>query len=143
MLVMYIAGLCSCTQNDGRITPLFGSWMLDMITVDGEELEFEPAVWGFQSSLVCFQMILPMHETEEHWASWEREDDELTINFNNYDDNTPPGEWPYNPPRIPGFPRGASILHLKELKIESRSMKLENVSASDGKTYVYYLSKIY
>lgn len=134
--------LIGCTQNDGIITPMFGYWRLDRITVDGETVATPESVWAFQSSIVCFQMLKPIHEMEEHWALWDRMNGIMSVSFDNYDDSTPAGEWPYNPPRIPGFPKGVAILQLKEITVSKHDMILEHI-ASDGTCYIYYLSKLY
>lgn len=133
-----------CTQNDGVITPLFGSWQLDSIELNGsqDDLNKPDCVWGFQSSVICIMMIEPMHSVQEHWGTWSRSDGEMTLCFDNSDNSTAPGEWPYNPPKIPGFPAGPSRLQLRELQINDRRMKLE-YTAPDGDNYVYNLSKMY
>lgn len=56
LLMLLVLG-ASCTQNDGRIGPLFGAWTLTEMTDDGETVVFPDGDYStiaFQTDLVRF-----------------------------------------------------------------------------------------
>lgn len=51
--VLMLIGVCGCTQYNGYIGPIFGSWSLMEISVDGDPLELErETVFSFQNEVV-------------------------------------------------------------------------------------------
>lgn len=85
-------GLSACMHNDGDIGPMFGTWKVTSITVDGEE---DPAYQGnvffqFQSQVVRLVQSLPHNDMTEQFGSWECSDDDLTLDFHYYVDPESP-----------------------------------------------------
>ena len=53
LIVLTLTLMCSCTQYNGHIGPLFGSWSLVEMTADGLPLELtDESVFSFQNEVV-------------------------------------------------------------------------------------------
>lgn len=91
-VVMLTAWLTSCNSNNGDIGSLYGTWMVQSIEKDsrttyihGSEEQFY--TWSFQNSILLINEMLPYHETRQCVASWSREGDKMTIDFNHTQSN--------------------------------------------------------
>lgn len=79
-------GLAGCTQNRGYIGELFGSWVLDEMTADGNVL---PMSWGeyttlsFQGTVVRFSLHHDLHNYISRLCTWTRSDNLLRFDFTN------------------------------------------------------------
>lgn len=143
--VLTILLLAGCTDNNGDIGPLFGTWHLEHISSDkGDYIEPSPTMfWMFQSSVVCFQTLSDFHESYEDWASWQIEDNKMVINLDNHDDSIPPGIFPYEVPDIAGFPKTPCKMYLDILQLDSKYMSLKYFNNELQATYTYELKKYY
>ena len=73
-----------CTQNNGHIGPLFGSWHLESMTCDGEikpQPEGTDTYWSFQGQVLNVLLVETMYESLFYIATWERENDCLALDF--------------------------------------------------------------
>lgn len=93
---------CGCTQNNGYIGKLFGSWSLVEMTEDGNVITLPDGAIGsilsFQSNVVRFLIVYNPEDVRHNVATWMRDGDRLTFDFNNYSDNTPSGTGNFAPP---------------------------------------------
>lgn len=78
-----ILAVCGCTQNNGYIGPIFGSWSLMEISVDGVPLEMQkPTVFSFQNEVVrVMQIAENPFEGETRYGNFSISDDILSIKF--------------------------------------------------------------
>ena len=79
--------LCSCTQNNGHIGKLFGTWVLTERLADGAAIE-KPydadAYMSFQNNIVHFRTVENNYDLIEYkTATWIRMGDSLSFDFDN------------------------------------------------------------
>lgn len=103
-LILWILILCGCTQYNGHIGPIFGSWSLVAIKEDGIPLPLEDeTVFSFQNELVrVIRLIDPPYKWEQKYGNFSLSEKELTLKFqtkptsdDNYMYMTP--DWLYFP----------------------------------------------
>lgn len=137
--------LCSCTQNDGDIGPLFGLWSLSGFSEDdmqAPEVICEGHSLRFQSDLVQYIENLPYHDSRMFMGMWQIHEDSLVMRF-------PDSE------RQPGAPIKVSdaetftaidfpIMPVVTFKIITMSATVLDISftTSDGKEQRYYFKKL-
>ncbi|MDE7349636.1 MAG: lipocalin-like domain-containing protein [Muribaculaceae bacterium] len=139
MLVAYVCLLSGCTQNDGHIGPVFGSWALTDMTEDGL-----PADTG-DETVVCFQneivkvvrLVNPPYSVVTRYGNFSLSDDVLTMKFQV--GPTPSGSYMYMAPEWLHFPQDGEPIHFRVVKLNGSEMKLS--LETDGKTYVYSFKK--
>ncbi|MDE6854791.1 MAG: lipocalin-like domain-containing protein [Muribaculaceae bacterium] len=92
----------SCTQNNGHIGPVFGSWSLQSMTVDGTDVPLPAgavsATMSFQTDVVRFNLTYEYSHTLESFATWSKTGDIMTFDFRHHDDVTAEGTGMYAPP---------------------------------------------
>lgn len=136
--------LQSCTQNDGRIGPLFGTWRLDSIErLDNAETLMPPhdLTWSFQSDVVCMKELLPYHGQNEYWGSWRLDGTTLELFYDNHDDEIGSMSPPYTLPSGYGFDAAPTTLRFSVTELSGSRMTLEYVD-STASTLRYTLTKI-
>lgn len=76
-VILIILSLCGCTQPGGRIGEYFGNWVLETITIDGQNNEeySRPVIISFQSSVFCIGIA----EHSELFGTWEEKDGNLIL----------------------------------------------------------------
>lgn len=144
ILVIMAAVSAGCTQNGGTIGPLFGTWSLISMTVDGTDAEgFDPenTFWSFQSNIIRVVHTLPDHDYADRMGSWTATDNGLSLNFTHSDDNTAPGQSVWAAPEWLGFP-SSGVFELTYLERPGNRMVLKWVN-DRGETYVYSFRKTY
>lgn len=144
-IAMLASLMSSCTQNDGRIGDLFGTWRLDSVEslADSQTLTLpNPLTFSFQSSVVCMKELLPYHDRQEYWGSWVRDGGELTLNYDNHDDLTDTATPPYTLPEGYGFDTFSPLLHFSIVELSGSRMTLDYVN-SYGSTLRYSFTKIH
>lgn len=143
--LLIAALISSCTQNGGRIGPLFGSWYLESATCDGEPFALPTdgnTYWIFQGKVLVVKFDKEMYESQEHIATWEYatgNDHTLLLDFTHSDDNTAAGHDRYSAPAWMGFVQG-EILAVEIEHISGSDMTLEWASPS-GEHYRYRFTK--
>ncbi len=133
--------MADCTHNNGDIGPYFGTWKLLDIEADGSTVpEYEGDIfWQFQSDVFCMREVLPNHDTDVRWGSWEEIDGNILIlNFSHYDDSHEPGSTMYSPISVTGLE--ATVNRLEIVSLSGSKMTLIYQSP-DGTEYCYRLKK--
>lgn len=131
-------------MNNGDIGDLFGSWLLEDMTVDGvtpEDFDPEATFWSFQNNIIQISRVEFMYEQDYRWGTWTQDDNQLILNYTHHDGGEAPGTYPYNAPQWLGFPSN-SLITLDFRSRSSRRMALSWQNAK-GQTYVYSLRKIW
>lgn len=141
LAAIILATVCGCTKNDGDIGHLFGSWIVQEITVDGitDSSYNGNVVWSFQSSIIRMSVVLPHHQVDNYMGSWSQTNNMLTLNFTHSSAGTAPGTGEY------GFAPGMhlpekGIVELTIITAGAKSMTLQ-YDKTDGTSIVYRLSK--
>ncbi len=143
IFVLLSVAAMSCRTNNGDIGHLFGSWLLEDMTVDGETPEdFDPEVtfWSFQNNIIRISRVGFMYEHDDRWGTWTEEDNQLILNFTHHDNISAPGTYPYLAPQWLGFPAN-SLIPLEYVSHSSSRMVLK-WQGVNGVTYIYSLRKI-
>lgn len=141
LAAIILATVCGCTKNDGDIGHLFGSWLIQEITVDGniDSSYGGNVVWAFQSSLIRMSVVLPHHQVDNYMGSWSRVNNKLTLNYTYSSSGSASGTGEY------GFAPGLhlpenGIVELTVITEGAKSMTLQ-YDKTDGTSIVYRLSK--
>lgn len=83
MTFLALIGLCGCTQYNGHIGPIFGSWSLVEISNEGIPLEMnEKTIFSFQNEVV--QVLLRNDEpmpSLTRYGNFVKTDDTLSLKF--------------------------------------------------------------
>lgn len=139
-IILLVAALwlgCGCTHNNGDIGPLFGSWVLDEMTVDGVPEAFgeEYTVMQFQGEIVMTKLIDDRHSLLGYSVgTWIRHDDVLDLNYTHHDD-----ESEYRTPEWLLLTHGV-INTMVILSLDSRHMHLQHTTP-DGRIVQYKFRK--
>ncbi|MDE6498969.1 MAG: lipocalin-like domain-containing protein [Muribaculaceae bacterium] len=135
-----IAG--GCTHNDGDIGPLFGSWLVEDMTLDGERVAAgeEHGYVQFQGAVVMCKLIDDRHSLLFYSVgSYEREGDALLLNFTHSDNTTAPGELQYSAPQWLLLTPNA-VNRMEILALDNKKMKLKHITP-DGYIVEYSFRK--
>ncbi len=132
----------SCTQNNGNIGDLFGSWVLDSMTVDGQVSELPEeyyTTWSFQGEILMVTKVDQYHATDKHYGTFTHSSSVLTLDFIHHSDAIPEGTGMYSAPTWLGFP-AAGVFNLSVEELSGKNMVLSWTSQS-GQNYTYKFSK--
>lgn len=139
ILAISLSLLCGCTQYNGHIGPIFGSWALVEMTEDALPVEVPyETVFSFQNKVVrVMRLVDPPFSAGTNYGEFTLSDDLLTLNFQPLP--TPSGSGMYMTPDWLHFPQGGVPVRLdvRHLTGSQMTLSLDN----DGKTYVYYFEK--
>lgn len=97
-LLLAIVTMTGCTQNNGHIGKLFGSWALVEMTCDNELMAIPTGSMSFQSSMVCFTLRHDADYRTINVGTWQQIDDFLIFDFSHHSDGSASGEGVYAPP---------------------------------------------
>ncbi len=142
ILLLAVAAGSACTQNNGHIGPLFGSWHLENMTCDGENLpqpEGTDTYWSFQGAVLNVLLVETMYESLFFIATWERDGDKLALDFTHSSDISEPGTGFYAAPYWMGFPEN-EVLDLDIRRLDGSRLILHWTS-KEGKKYIYNFNK--
>ena len=131
--------LCGCTQQNGHLGALFGSWALIEITCDGNPVEpgYETA-FSFQNEIVSIVgYVDPPYDSKTRYGNFTHIDNTLTLKF--APTPTPTNGRRYMAPEWLYFPKEENVLHFEVKKLTSSLMELTLVS--DGVTNCYSFRK--
>lgn len=139
MLLLSLMAAGGCTQYNGHIGPIFGSWALVEIAEDGTSLELEDeTVFSFQNEIVqVIRLDDPPYETTVRYGNFSITDETLTLKFQNFPTVT--GSYMYLTPDWLHFPRGGNPIEFDVRKLSGSEMRL--VLDNGGKTYEYNFRK--
>lgn len=131
--------LCSCTQYNGHIGPIFGSWALVGMTEDTLPIDTAyETVFSFQNKVVrVVRLVNPPFSTGVNYGEFTLTDDVLTLFFQG--EPTPSGGEIFMTPDWLHFPQGGVPVCLEVRKLTGSEMILS--LDNDGKTYVYKFKK--
>lgn len=134
--------LSGCTRNNGDIGDLFGTWRIENLTQNGDELDLYSGLtrvytWAFQSHIIRIQDIRDNMDHGNYYGTWVREDNTLMLDFTHKDDN---GVDEYTPPS-PLHLVAHGITRLTIEKLTSKNM-IVSYRNDDGNLYVYTLRKV-
>ncbi len=86
--LLALMGLSACTHNDGDIGPWFGTWQVEQITCDGENLpdtyynpSTVPLYLQFQGDMVTVRLTSTLHDERVDYGTWVEGDGSLDISF--------------------------------------------------------------
>lgn len=131
--------LCGCTQNNGHIGPIFGSWALVGIAQDGVPLRLEEeTVFSFQNKIVqVTKLVDPPYTVLIRYGNFTISDDVLTMKFQLTP--TPADSYMYIIPDWLYFPHGEDQLHFDVRKLKGSEMILGLETGE--KTLIYSFKK--
>ena len=138
-VIIFLAG---CTQNNGHIGPLFGSWHLETMTRNGDvysQPDGTDTFWNFQGQMLMVILSEGMYEKYDFDGTWERTDGYLMLDFTHSCNTDGPGTGDYRAPYWMGFPENAVLLHSVQ-KLDGSDMILGWTSA-EGEVYIYKFKK--
>lgn len=120
----------SCTQNNGYIGDLFGSWVLQEMTIDSDVKEFPSDTYitiSFQGDVAMFVLADDRHNTIKTYSLFTHDDDILTFNFAN-------GFYLDSPILLLGF--NSEIEITKITKLNNNNLNFTRTD-NEGKIYNY------
>lgn len=140
LFVCFLFVICGCTQNNGHIGPLFGTWKLAELTVDGEaDPDYQGNVfWKFQATAVSMLRVMDHHESSSSYGTWKSTEEQLLLEFIYHDDSDPNGTWKYAP--LPETHLTTGVSSLEIVRLTHKRMQL-TYQAPDGTVYGYKLEK--
>lgn len=114
--------LSGCTQNNGYIGPIFGSWSLLTISEDGVPLPQEyQTIFSFQNEVVQVSWLLdPPYTVQLKYGNFSIDDKILTLKFQNHP--TPDDSYMFVTPDWLYFPPDASVIPFEIRKINGSEM---------------------
>lgn len=126
-----------CTQNDGHIGELFGSWAMTEYTVDGEEVTFPDGAYttmSYQSDLVRFKYICTAtDDMRNSFGTWQRTAGMITFNFTHHNGGQEPGVGGYRAPEWLGLP----ALGIFDMDITVKGKHLTLIWVDGGRRHIY------
>ncbi|MDE7347771.1 MAG: lipocalin-like domain-containing protein [Muribaculaceae bacterium] len=139
LIVLSFMLLCGCTQYNGHIGPVFGSWSLVAMTEDGVPIALEDeTVFSFQNEVVqVVKLVNPPFSVLTRYGNFKIEDDVMTLRFQSAP--TSSDSYMYMAPDWLHFPQDASQIRLEVRKLNGSEMTL-NLD-SEGKTIGYSFKK--
>ena len=131
--------LCGCTQNNGHLGPLFGSWSLVEMTKNGLIIELgDETVFSFQNEIVSVvRYVNPPYTVVTKYGNFSHIGNDLTLIYQ--PSPTPSGSNIYMAPEWLHFPKDENIINFKVRKLTGSEMEL--VLDSDGMTMGYSFKK--
>lgn len=139
-LILFLAILLGgCTQNNGHIGPIFGTWALVEVTLDGEPQPLSvETMFSFQNEIVkVTRLVNYPFEREDRFGNFHITDDTLVMEFQNKP--TESGSHMYMYPEWIPFPGDGKPVVFDIRQLNGRKMVLD--LDSDGRRYTYEFDK--
>lgn len=136
LVAMLLAG---CTHNNGDIGDLFGSWVLEEVSIDGAPTtiaEDDETTFSFQANVV--RVVLHYSDGYFHLSylgTWTRHDDTLDFDFTHHNNEVEPGQEGYMAPTWLGFETNA-VTHTTITRLDGGHLDFVRTDA-EGRTYLY------
>lgn len=153
-MITMLLSATGCTQNDGRIGPVFGIWQLESIeNSDGNPLPDdisvpENMVWMFQNDVVCMRRMGVAGTYTSYWGTFRlcatSEERHLILDYNHSDNETPAGTDLYSLPDGIGLPHAPATLRFVVKHIDDSRMVIALPSSTDAtpvSNYIVYSFK--
>ena len=138
-----------CTQNDGDINGLFGSWYMTALEVEGSDDALPQGyvsaadggydyLWSFQNNIVSIEWHTDrLGSKVKCYGTFVDNGDTLALDFGHSDDTTVAGDALYAPPAALGLTANA-VLKFAKRSGDSLVLKYE---VSANRTIIYTLKK--
>lgn len=142
IIISILAVFAACKTNNGDIGPLYGQWILDQLTLDGEpdSIVCSDFSFSFQNNILYIAHQTGHHEFTETFGTWSLDGDELTLNFTHTADLYPENGIKFNPPAELHIPVRASTV-MKVYKLTEKSLRF-GFTDSIGCLYDYSFYKL-
>lgn len=148
LCALLVALLGGCTQNNGHIGDIFGTWRLTELTCDGVPQDIYPAegepgyipqlyTFSFQGSIVVLFTIYEHNSYLETFGTWQRDGKTLFLDFGHSDND---GTETYTPPAELYLYHDVAAMNIE--KLTSSEMHFWRI-LDDGVRIDYYLNKAY
>ena len=139
MIVLSLFLFSGCTQYNGYIGPIFGSWSLVAMTEDGLPMDLDDeTVFSFQNEVVrVVKLVDPPFSSLSRYGNFTLSDDVLTLRFQS--EPTASDSHLYLTPDWLHFPQDGSAIRLDVKKLSGSEMML--TLDADGKTFGYSFKK--
>lgn len=139
ILVISLLFCFGCTQNDGHLGPLFGSWTLTDVTKDGETIvkDTDDTIFSFQNTIVqVTHLVEPPYTVEYRNGNFTHEGNVLSMKFQAKNSDY---SLLYKAPDWIFFPQDGNFIAftVKTLTDNRMSLKLD----IDGTIYEYNFKK--
>ncbi len=147
LLILPLLALSGCVTNNGDIGHLYGSWQLESVDIDGEEVTdwsddgSNFVTWYFQNNIIGIEQTYINHvpvSTTTH-GTWTMGDGTITFDFMHSDDSNVPGTGAYQAPEKIHFPAGVTTFDIVEYN--SSRLTITTMLADDSRL-TYSLRKI-
>lgn len=139
IIVMTVAILCGCTQNNGHIGPIFGSWALVGIEDAGKQIPLEgETVFSFQNEVLQVMRLESAQYTEvTKYGNFTISDNVLILKFQNHP--TESGNYMYMTPDWIHLPLDGNPIKFDVKKLSGSEMIL--ILNSEEKPLTYSFKK--
>lgn len=138
--LLLILVICGCTQNNGHIGPIFGSWTLIEICENGAPIDSDKAetVFSFQNEIVeVAHLTEPPFSTAYKYGNFTLSGNTLILKFSA--EPTIDGSHQFMTPTWLHFPENGEPIRFDVRKLDGKEMVLD--MAYDGIKYTYCLKK--
>ena len=144
IVTLMMAFMAGCTHNNGDIGPLFGSWTLQEIIIDGtpDEDYGHNMTWNFQNHNLSIMTVLPHHDRAENMGTWDwvETDRMMSIDFTYKNSDGVVGGSPFCPPDGLHLPTGqVLIMDVEQLTSSDMTLLYES---HDGSLIKYVFTKL-
>ncbi|MDE7419898.1 MAG: lipocalin-like domain-containing protein [Muribaculaceae bacterium] len=135
IVISLLLGLCGCTQYNGHIGPIFGSWSLIEISEDGVALKMkEETTFSFQNQIVeVIKREDSSFSTTYRYGNFEKTDNLLILKFQTSPTST--GNTAYMTPDWIYLPLDETSIPMDIKELNGKKMEL--VLTSGPKTLQY------
>lgn len=133
-----------CRINNGDIGPLFGSWLLYSMTVDGQtpdDFSDDSTFWEFQNNIIAITQVDSHFQKHSRFGTWTEDDHTLYLDFTHSTAEYPSGTGSYQAPEWLYMPSG-TVIPLIFINANSDHMSL-SFNDNSGHTIIYNLRKIW
>ena len=140
LLMPILLMLAGCTQNNGHIGHIFGSWALQEITEDGHPYPLAPentTVFAFQNEIVRVTRLSDSYSYETRTGNFSLSGSDLTMKFAK--DPTPTGSYMFVTPQWLPIPKDGKPIHfhVDTLKGDNFDFSLDY----DGHEYIFHCTR--
>lgn len=137
--------LTNCTQADGYIGDWFGSWYLEKIVKNGEQMPQYEGYYSFKNDImVSFQgemFRMGYVDEQDIYGMWSYAGETLVLDARYNSGNGADMEDRFNPfPDPLGFTPGEEMVEVTVLQINSKTMEWQYID-SEGDVLTYFFRK--
>lgn len=142
MAAAVLIAVTACTQNNGNIGHLFGSWVLQSATLNGEFYPMPSGThtyWSFQADIIRIILEEEHHVAGSSYGTFqELPHGIMRVNFTYSDNSNPEGSGIYSAPLWMGFPASGVF----DLTVSGSGDRLDiTYIKSPSEVFIYKFSK--